>query len=70
MLSKMSEKAKNHMVSSYVGYKTEIHRHRQQYGGYQWEEGWEPVKGKGSQTYGGRIFAFGWWSMQYADDIS
>ena len=36
---------------SYVGHKTEIYRHRQQYGGYQREKEWKIVKGKGSQTY-------------------
>ena len=42
MLSEISgsEKAKNHVIHSYVGYETETHGHRQQYGGYQRERGW------------------------------
>ena len=43
-------------------YETEIHRHRQQYGGYQREGGEDIVKGKGGQTYGDRRwFGFGLW---------
>ena len=50
MLWKISqtEKAKNHLIS--LLYKTETHRHRQQYGGYQ-REGGGVVKGKGGQIY-------------------
>ena len=41
--------------------KTETHRHRQQYGGYQRGEGWESVKDKGGQIYGDeKLFDFGW----------
>ena len=49
-------------VHSYVGYKTETHRHRQQCGGYQ-RKGVGGVKGKGGQIYGCvRWFDFGWWA--------
>ena len=39
MLSTISQtgKAKNPVISPYVGHKTETHRHRLQYGGYQRE---------------------------------
>lgn len=49
MLSKINQKgiSKNHMMHSYVGYVTEAHRHRQQYG-----KGWRTVKGQGGQKYG------------------
>ena len=47
-------------VHSYVGYKTETHRHRQQCGGYQ-RKGVGGVKGKGGQIYGdGRQLDLGW----------
>ena len=40
--------------------KKQNHRHRQQYGGYHREWGWEIEKGKGSQLYGDRRrFDFG-----------
>ena len=35
-----------------MGYKTETHRHRKQYGGYQRESVGGIVKGKGGQIYG------------------
>ena len=42
---------------------TKIHRHRQQYGGYQSEGA--VVKSKGGQIYGdGRRFNFGWSGTQ------
>ena len=40
-------------IITYVGYKTETHRHKQ-YAGYQREGGRERMKGKGSQVYGDR----------------
>ena len=55
MLSKTSQSVKVSTIGfhSYVGYRSETHRHRQQYGGYQREE-WRGgvVKGTGSQIYG------------------
>ena len=42
-----------------MGYKTETHRHRQQYGGYQREVG--AVKDKGGHIFGDRRFDFGLW---------
>ena len=60
------------MIHSHVGYKTEIHRHRPQYGGHQREGGTEIVKGKGvkhrvpedDQTLGGGH------TMPYTDHVS
>ena len=53
-----------------MGYKTETHRHRQQYGGYQREGG--TVKGKEGQIYGEkRLFALGGGhTVQYTDHVS
>ena len=43
--------------------KTNTHRYRQQYGGYQKEQGMGVVKGKGGQIHGdGRRFDFGCWA--------
>ena len=36
-------------------------KHRQQYGGYQSEGGWELVKGKGTQIHSDKKFDFGWY---------
>ena len=48
---------------SNVGYKSETHSHRQQYGGCQREAGREVEEGKGGQIYGhGGWFNFGRWA--------
>ena len=62
MLSEISQKKlRTIWLHSYVGYKTETRRHRQQYGGHQRERGVRDSKG--GQTYGDRrCFDFGWWA--------
>ena len=60
-------------MHTFVGYKTETHRHRQQYSGYQREGRLGVIKGKGGQIYGDRrLFDFGWWAhtMQYTGNVS
>ena len=57
MLSKInqSETGKNHIISLISGYKTETHRHRQSYDGYQRvKESRGLVKGKRGQIYDDR----------------
>ena len=53
-----------------MGYKTETHRHRQQYGGYQREGG--IVKGKEGQIYGEKRSSAlgGGHTVQYIDHVS
>ena len=55
-----------------MGYKTETHRHRQEYGGYQRKEVGEVVKCKGGQIYGdGRGLTLGGGhTMQYTNYVS
>ena len=56
------KKLRTTWAHSYVGYKTDIHRLRQQYGSYQSEgEHGVTVKGKGDQIDGDKKwFDFGW----------
>ena len=60
MLSEISQKKLRTIFHTYVGYKTETHRHRQQYGGCR-GKGVGVVKGKGDQIYDDRRwFDCGW----------
>ena len=54
-----------------MGYKTETHGHRQQYGGYQ-RKGGRVVKGKGGQIYDDRddLTLGGGNTVQHTDQVT
>ena len=73
MLSEISQKKlRTIWFHSHVGWKTETHRHRQQYGGYQREGGWGVVKGQECQIYmvmEDDLTLGGGHTMQYSDHV-